>query len=158
MDHSAFPAPISSHSYQPLAQSESQNLPSQHPPQASIPSSEPSFFPSMSSQAPSQHAGGTRDLQTGGMTDGFGSLRGHPDAQPGGGPPMNGTQAYNLGPDPSSIPQPGQPAATHLPGNAGLPALKNVVCPNTGNASTVAAVLKGHCIICTRVGLPFASQ
>ncbi|KAK9837745.1 hypothetical protein WJX74_004120 [Apatococcus lobatus] len=103
-DQPGFPEPISSHSYQPLAQSESQNLPSQHPPQASIPGSEPSFFP-MTSGAPSQHAGGMHGLGDG-MTDGFSSLRGLSDAQPGGGPPMNGTPGYSMGPDPSSIPQP----------------------------------------------------
>ena len=107
MDHSGFPEPNSSLSYQPLAQSESQSLPSQHPPQASIPSSEPSFFPSMGSQAPSQHAGGIGSLGDG-LTNGFGSLSGLPDAQHGGGPPMNGSSGYSLGPDPSSIPQPGQ--------------------------------------------------
>ena len=106
-DHSGFPEPISSHSYQPLAQSESQNLPSQHPPQASIPSSEPSFFPSMGSQAPAQHAGGMGGLGDG-MTNGFGSLSGLSDAQHGGGSLLNGAPDYSLGPDPSSIPQPGQ--------------------------------------------------
>lgn len=106
-DRSGFPQPISSHPYQPLAQSESQNLPSQHPPQASIPSSEPSFFPSIGSQVPSQHAGGMGGLGDG-MTNGFGSLSGLPDAQHNGGPLLNGAAGYSLGPDPSSIPQPGQ--------------------------------------------------
>lgn len=80
-----------------------------------MPSNEPSFFPSMASQGPSQHSMGARGLDSTGAGPVI-SLEGLIAAsQASQGAPMSAAQAYAaMGPDPSSIPQPGM-AHLHMP-------------------------------------------